>query len=82
MAAVVCCVHDCAGTALYGCQPDLIHARRTRMSYGIRQAAPYVQGAPGKFFNVEAGHFWTDSMYKRLVEKDEEVGMCVRVCVS
>ncbi len=71
----------CAGTALYGCHPELIRARRTRMSYGIRQAAPYTQGAPGKFFNEEEGCFWTDSVYAKMVDRGQEVRVCVYRCV-
>ena len=37
-----------SGAVLYGCHPELIHARRSRSTYGIKACAPYVEGAPGK----------------------------------
>ncbi|MEW5309675.1 MAG: hypothetical protein WDW38_001544 [Sanguina aurantia] len=34
------------GSVIYGSRPELIHARRSRLSYGLRACAPYQDGAP------------------------------------
>ena len=62
-----------SGSAIYGCCPELIRARRTRMAYGIKQCAPYMDGAPGKFFNEEEACFWTDSLFASFVYKGQQV---------
>lgn len=36
------------GAVLYGSHPELIRARRSRLSYGLRACAPYIDGAPGE----------------------------------
>lgn len=36
-----------AGAALYGLHPDLIRARASRLTYGVRVAVPYQDGMPG-----------------------------------
>ena len=48
MVAALSAVHTYIGAVLYGCHPELIHARRSRSTYGIKACAPYVEGAPGK----------------------------------
>ncbi|GFH15348.1 heat shock protein 12B [Haematococcus lacustris] len=59
------------GAVVYGRCPELIHARRSRMAYGVRACAPYPDGAPGKFWHNEESAFYSDSVFQ--VERDEEV---------
>ncbi len=39
----------------FGVRPELVRARRARMTYGIRYNVPYEDGAPGKFWNEVRG---------------------------
>ncbi|KAF5833002.1 hypothetical protein DUNSADRAFT_10923 [Dunaliella salina] len=43
-----------SGAVAYGCEPDLIHARRSRLSYGVRLHSPWEDGAP------KASKYWYD----------------------
>ncbi|GFH32018.1 uncharacterized protein HaLaN_31165, partial [Haematococcus lacustris] len=61
------------GAVLYGDNPSLIHARRSRMAYGVRSCCPYVPGAPGKFFHKEDKSWYTNSLFVPFVEKNEMV---------
>ncbi|GFH13652.1 uncharacterized protein HaLaN_09581 [Haematococcus lacustris] len=62
-----------AGAVLYGDNPSLIHARRSRMAYGVRSCCPYVPGAPGKFFHLEDKCWYTNSLFVPYVERNEMV---------
>lgn len=37
------------GAVLCGCNPELISARRSCLSFGVRFSGPYTEGAGGKF---------------------------------
>lgn len=39
------------GAVMCGCSPELISARRSRLSYGVRTSVPYIEGAPGTWVN-------------------------------
>jgi hypothetical protein len=45
----------CTGAVAFGVKPDLVRARRARMTYGVKCSAPYVDGAPGKFWSEVCG---------------------------
>eukprot|EP00798_Chlamydomonas_sp_ICE-L_P030766 gene30766-35805_t len=59
------------GAVQYGCRPDLISARRSKMSYGISCSAPYQDGAPDKFWHEEEGQFYCNSVFKSFVERNQ-----------
>ena len=63
-----------AGAVLYGQDPSLIHARRSRLTYGVRGCAPYIEGSPGKFWHNEAGAYFTDAVFNAFVRRGELVG--------
>ena len=69
----------CLGAVLYGCNPKLIHARRSRYNYGLRACGPYTPGAPGKFWHEEEQSFFSDSLFSvfsrqgQLISHDETV---------
>ncbi len=39
------------GAVGFGVRPELVRARRARMTYGVRACAPFDDGAPGKFWH-------------------------------
>lgn len=55
-------MHLPAGAVLYGCRPDLISARKSKYSYGMRIAAPFTDDAPpaSKFWNETEKGFYTN----------------------
>ncbi|GLI60799.1 hypothetical protein VaNZ11_002903, partial [Volvox africanus] len=67
------------GAALYGKNPELVRARSSRMTYGVRTAVPYEDGMPAKFWHLEeccyysAAGFSTFVVKGQLVEADEVV---------
>ncbi|MEW5318104.1 MAG: hypothetical protein WDW38_009354 [Sanguina aurantia] len=63
-----------SGAVLYGSHPELIRARRSRLSYGLRACAPYIDGAPGKFWHEAEKCFYTDRIFNAFVSKNERVG--------
>ncbi|MEW5309674.1 MAG: hypothetical protein WDW38_001543 [Sanguina aurantia] len=62
-----------SGAVICGCSPELISARRSRLSYGVRCSVPYVEGAPGKFWNAEEMCFYSDCSFCVYVEKGQRV---------
>lgn len=59
---------------LYGCNPDLVHARRSRLTYGIKACVPLDDpDAPGRFWNEEEACFYTDRLFHVFVEKGQLV---------
>ena len=66
-----------AGAVMYGCDPGIIQARRSRMSFGVRVAVPFQQDSPAasKFTNKENGKAYSNARYFRFVAKDDLVSM-------
>ncbi|KAL6763540.1 hypothetical protein V8C86DRAFT_244068 [Haematococcus lacustris] len=62
-----------AGAVQYGFNPALIHARRSRMAYGVKTCTQWTEGAPGKFWHQEKCEYMTNCKFLRFVEKDELV---------
>lgn len=67
-----------AGGVIYGCHPELIHARRARMAYGIRTCVPYVEGAPGRFRHREKDCDYSDAKLRMFVLRNQLVCMACR----
>eukprot|EP00798_Chlamydomonas_sp_ICE-L_P030760 gene30760-35798_t len=59
------------GAVQYGCRPDLISARRSKMSYGIELAMPYKDGDPDKIWHAEKGQFYCHTNFKPFVERNQ-----------
>ncbi|GFH24970.1 uncharacterized protein HaLaN_22855, partial [Haematococcus lacustris] len=59
------------GAVVYGFSPARIHARRSRMMYGVRCSTPYVEGAPGKFMHEELKVWYTNSMLQVYCKKND-----------
>ncbi|KAL6759049.1 hypothetical protein V8C86DRAFT_2583839 [Haematococcus lacustris] len=59
------------GAVVYGFSPARIHARRSRMMYGVRCSSPYVEGAPGKFMHEEEKVWYTNGMLQVYCKKNE-----------
>ncbi len=62
-----------AGAVVYGSSPHLIHARRSRYTYGIRCSGPHVPGAPDKEWEDEYECFLTHSFLQAFVSKGQQV---------
>ncbi|KAF5833009.1 hypothetical protein DUNSADRAFT_10930 [Dunaliella salina] len=58
---------------LAGIHPEFIHARRSKLSYGVKLCIPYQPGYPGMFTHRETGELMTDKGFKLFVSKDEMV---------
>ncbi|GIM04741.1 hypothetical protein Vretimale_9239, partial [Volvox reticuliferus] len=67
------------GAVLYGLKPELVRARSSRMTYGVRTAVPYEDGMPAKFWHpaeccyYSAAGFSTFVARGQLVAADEVV---------
>lgn len=70
------CIH--AGAVIYGSHPEYIHARRSKVTYGVRACGPHVEGAPSRFWHDEEGCFYTDAYYNKFVTRNQEVGSAGR----
>ncbi|GFH17052.1 uncharacterized protein HaLaN_13591 [Haematococcus lacustris] len=68
-----CHIAVMAGAVQYGFNPALIHARRSRMAYGVKTCAQWTEGAPGKFWHREKCDYMTDCKFQCYVKKDELV---------
>ena len=62
-----------AGAVVAGCRPELIHARRARLTYGVGLSIEYEEGFPGKFVHRETGELLTDRGFQLFVSKDDLV---------
>ncbi|GFH29712.1 uncharacterized protein HaLaN_28421 [Haematococcus lacustris] len=62
-----------AGAVQYGFNPARIHARRSRMAYGVKTCAQWTEGAPGKFWHQEKCDYMTNCKFQCYVKKDELV---------
>jgi hypothetical protein len=58
---------------IYGSHPEYIHARRSKLTYGVRACGPHTEGAPSRFWHEEEGCFYTDTYFHRFVEANQEV---------
>jgi hypothetical protein len=58
---------------VYGADPSLIRARRSKNTYGVRTCGPHTEGAPSRFWHAEEGCFYTDSLFHTFVTRNEEV---------
>lgn len=70
----VCHTVCVAGAVKYGCNPSLIHARCSRLAYGVRTCRPWEEGAPDRLWHEEDKYFYTKSFFKKYVQRDELVG--------
>ncbi|KAJ9523096.1 hypothetical protein QJQ45_023914, partial [Haematococcus lacustris] len=61
------------GAVQYGFHPACIHGRRSLKAYGVTTCAPWIEGAPGKFPDLETGIWMTDCYFLRFVKKGELV---------
>ena len=63
------------GAVVFGMHPDLIRARRARLSYGVETCSPYVRGDPEslKFWHKEEAMFYTKSRFRPFVLKNQLV---------
>ncbi|KAJ9522869.1 hypothetical protein QJQ45_023653 [Haematococcus lacustris] len=61
------------GAVVYGFNPARIHARRSRLAYGVKSCARWVDGAPGKFQHRETKEWMTNCYFNRFVKKMELV---------
>ncbi|MEW5303225.1 MAG: hypothetical protein WDW36_005934 [Sanguina aurantia] len=62
-----------SGAVICGCSPGLIAARRSRLSYGVHCAVPYVKGAPGRMWDEEEGRYYTNRKFLGFVEKGQRM---------
>ncbi len=87
MSCVYVCVcvwmRVCAGAVLYGCDPTLIHARRSRMAYGVKTCTAWQDGAPlhSKFMHKEDQTPYSNARFVPFVRKGELVSYVCMVCV-
>ncbi|KAL6759043.1 hypothetical protein V8C86DRAFT_1390447 [Haematococcus lacustris] len=61
------------GAVTYGRCPELIHARRSRLTYGIRVWARYEDGMPNKQWVQEKGDYYCNSVFHPFVQKNQKV---------
>ncbi|GIL50587.1 hypothetical protein Vafri_6721 [Volvox africanus] len=61
------------GAALYGLKPELVRARSSRMTYGVRTAVPYEDGMPAKFWHPEECCYYSAAGFSPFVTKGQLV---------
>ncbi len=65
----------CAGAVAYALNPALVHARRSRMAYGIRTCVQWRNDAPpeSRFWHTEERCNYSDALFQRFVSKEQLV---------
>ncbi|KAG2486138.1 hypothetical protein HYH03_015231 [Edaphochlamys debaryana] len=61
------------GAAQYGLHPELIRARASRLTYGVRTAVPYEDGMPGRFWHPSECCFYSSAGFSPFVSRGQLV---------